>query len=119
MYELGLALEVQQLLLKDILFSDNHFEETYERTRNKNEATVIRDISLLIAPSAEVLAIRGNQHCRLLIGSVNEGWNKSITLTKPRPQPDYSVRFRREAFTETLFQKLCTIASVLVAIFRV
>lgn len=43
---------------------------------------------------------------RLLIESVNEGWNNSIPLTKPRPQPDYSVGFRREAFTNVQLQKL-------------
>ncbi|KAJ9493602.1 hypothetical protein H2202_010918 [Exophiala xenobiotica] len=96
----------QQTVPQDTMFSDDHFEETCEAIRNKNEARVIRDISLLIVPSAEVLAIRGSRHCRLLIESVNEGWNNSIPLTKPRPQPDYSVGFRREAFTETQLQKL-------------
>ncbi|KAK5311903.1 hypothetical protein LTR93_011543 [Exophiala xenobiotica] len=99
-------LDAQQTMPQDTMFSDNHFEDTCEAIRNKSEARVIRDISLLIVPSAEVLAIRGSQHCRLLIESVNEGWNNSIPLTKPRPQPDYSVGFRREAFTETQLQKL-------------
>ena len=99
-------LDAQQTVPQDTMFSDDHFEETCEAIRNKNEARVIRDISLLIVPSAEVLAIRGSRHCRLLIESVNEGWNNSIPLTKPRPQPDYSVGFRREAFTETQLQKL-------------
>jgi len=99
-------LDAQPTVPQDTMFSDEYFEETCEAIRNKNEARVIRDISLLIVASAEVLAIRGNQHCRLLIESVNEGWNNSIPLTKPRPQPDYSVGFRREAFTETQLQKL-------------
>jgi hypothetical protein len=99
-------LDAQQTIPGDTMFSDHHFEETCEAIRNKNEARVIRDISLLIVPSAEILAIRGSQECRLLIESVNEGWNNSIPLTKTRPQPDYSVGFRREAFTETQLQKL-------------
>ncbi len=99
-------LDTQQTILQDTMFSDDHFEDTCEAMRNKNEARVIRDISLLLVPSAEVLAIRGNEHCRLLIESVNEGWNNAIPLTKPRPQPNYSVGFRREAFTETQHQKL-------------
>ncbi|KAK5561981.1 hypothetical protein LTR43_012424, partial [Exophiala xenobiotica] len=99
-------LDTEQAVPQDTMFSDEYFEETCEAIRNKNEARVIRDISLLIVASAEVLAIRGNQHCRLLIESVNEGWNNSIPLTKPLPQPDYSVGFRREAFTETQLQKL-------------
>lgn len=31
--------------------------------------------------------------------STNEGWDNSIPITSPRPQPDYSVGFRNEAFT--------------------
>jgi hypothetical protein len=41
-----------------------------------------------------------------LIESTNEGWNNSIPLTKTRPQPDYSVGFRREAFTEDQLKRL-------------
>lgn len=46
--------------------------------RNKNEARVVQDISPLIVPLAEVLAIRGAKHLKILIESVNEGWNNSI-----------------------------------------
>jgi hypothetical protein len=60
----------------------------------------------MIVPSAESLAIRGDRHLRCLIESVNEGWNNSIPLTKPRPQQDYAVRFRREAFTNEQLGKL-------------
>ena len=66
-------LDAQPTVPQDTMFSDEYFEETCEAIRNKNEARVIRDISLLIVPSAEVFAIRGNQHYRLLIKSVNEG----------------------------------------------
>jgi len=74
--------------------------------RNKNEARVVRDISLLIVPPAEVLAIRGAKHLKILIESVNKGWNNSIPITKTRPQPDYSVAFRREAFTEDQLKRI-------------
>lgn len=42
----------------------------------------------------------------LLIDSVNEGWNNSIPVTRTRPQPDYSVGFRRSAFTDDQLKKL-------------
>ena len=84
-------LERQQSVPRDTMFCDNLFEETCEALRDRNEARVIRDISLLIVPSAESLAIRGDKHLRCLIESVNEGWNNSIPLTKTRPQPDYAV----------------------------
>jgi hypothetical protein len=41
-----------------------------------------------------------------LIESVNEGWDNSIALTKPRPQPDYAVGFKRTAFTEDQLKKI-------------
>lgn len=87
-------------------FAMIYSKKTCELIRNRNEARVIRDISLLIVPSAESLAIRGDKHLRCLIESVNEGWNNSIPLTKTRPQPDYAVGFRREAFTEEQLGKL-------------
>jgi hypothetical protein len=72
----------------------------------QNEARVVRDISPLIAPSAEILAIRGAKHLKILIESTNEGWSNSISITPTRPQPDYSVGFRRTAFTEDQLKKL-------------
>ncbi|EXJ79029.1 hypothetical protein A1O3_08530 [Capronia epimyces CBS 606.96] len=99
-------LETQQSVPGDTMFHDDLFEETCEAIRNRNEARVIRDISLLVVPSTESLAIRGDKHLRCLIESVNEGWNNSIPLTGTRPQPDYAVGFRREAFTEEQLAKL-------------
>ncbi|KAL9027219.1 MAG: hypothetical protein Q9196_004232 [Gyalolechia fulgens] len=99
-------LETQQSVPGDTLFRDDLFEETCEALRNRNEARVIRDITLLIVPSAESLAIRGDKHLRCLIESVNEEWNNSIPITTTRPQPDYAVGFRREAFNEEQLGKL-------------
>jgi hypothetical protein len=99
-------LETEQTFPDDSLFRDDLFEETCEMVRNKNEARVVRDISPLIVPSAEILAIRGAKHLKILIESVNEGWNNSISITKTRPQPDYSVAFRRKAFTEDQLKRI-------------
>lgn len=87
-------------------FSDNVFKSTYWRIQNRNEAKVIQDITRLIVPSAEELTDFGAEHLECLVESVNEGWNNSIPLTKTRPQPDYSVGFKRMAFTEDQFDKL-------------
>ncbi|OWP06250.1 hypothetical protein B2J93_2488 [Marssonina coronariae] len=38
--------------------------------------------------------------------TVNEAWDNSIALTKPCPQPDYAVGFKRTAFTEDQLQKI-------------
>ncbi|EKG09502.1 hypothetical protein MPH_13462 [Macrophomina phaseolina MS6] len=92
-------LESEQSVPEDTLFSDDIFEETCEIIRKRNEARLIRDIALLIVPSAEIHTIRRPRHLRILVETVNEGWNNSIPVTPPRPQPDYSVGFRREAFS--------------------
>ncbi|KAH8725951.1 hypothetical protein GQ44DRAFT_795174 [Phaeosphaeriaceae sp. PMI808] len=99
-------LQTKQTFPDDSLFHDDLFEETCEMVRNKNEAKVVRDISPLIVPSVEILAVRGAKHLKILIESVNEGWNNSIPITKTRPQPDYSVAFRRGAFTEEQLKRI-------------
>ena len=99
-------LEKAQPVPKDSLFREDLFNSTFRKIRNRNETRVIRDISLLIVPSAEIFATYGATALDCLIESTNEGWNNSIPVTKTRPQPDYSVGFRREAFTETQLQKL-------------
>lgn len=38
--------------------------------------------------------------------SVNEGWNNSIPATSIRPQPDFSVGFRRSVFSDDQLDKL-------------
>ncbi|KAL2131237.1 hypothetical protein VTI74DRAFT_5388 [Chaetomium olivicolor] len=90
----------------DTLFRDDVFETTCQKIHNKHEARVIEDISRLIVSSAESLATFGAKHLDILTESVNEGWNNSIPLTSTRPQPDYSVGFKRDAFTEDQLAKL-------------
>ncbi|KIW36769.1 uncharacterized protein PV06_11058 [Exophiala oligosperma] len=99
-------LEKAQPVPKDSLFREDLFNSTFRKIRNRNDTRVIRDISQLIVPSAETFATYGATALDCLIESTNEGWNNSIPVTKTRPQPDYSVGFRREAFTETQLQKL-------------
>lgn len=99
-------LESTQTLPKDSLFDDEFFEDVCEMVRSKNEARVVRDITPLIAPSAETLVLRGAKHLKILIEGVNEGWNNSIAITKTRPQPDFSVAFKREAFTEDQLKRI-------------
>ena len=91
---------------RDSLFRDDLFESTMRKMRTRNETRVIRDVSLLIVPSAEISATYGADSLDCLIESVNEGWNDSIPVTKTRPQPDYAVGFRREAFTEDQLRRL-------------
>lgn len=48
----------------------------------------------------------GARHLKPLNESANEGWNSAISFYGPRPQPDYSVGFRRSAFTNNQLAKL-------------
>ncbi|KAL8310390.1 hypothetical protein RB597_010305 [Gaeumannomyces tritici] len=113
--ELGIT-DTSKILVRDLLdgeqpfpagtqFDDDIFLAACQNLENKNEARVIQDISRLIVPSAESLALRDKSH-KHLIESVNEGWNNSMPLTGTRPQPDYSVGFQREAFTDDQLAKL-------------
>ncbi|MCJ1430047.1 hypothetical protein MMC29_007962 [Sticta canariensis] len=99
-------LDAEQTAPHDSLFSDDLFEKTCQKIRNRNEAKIIQDISRLIVPSVEALATYGSEHADILIESVNEGWNNSMPVTGTRPQPDYSVGFRREALTKEQLDKL-------------
>ncbi|KAB5572275.1 hypothetical protein GE09DRAFT_1098838 [Coniochaeta sp. 2T2.1] len=100
-----ILLDSEQPAPKESLFDDDVFESVCDNVENKNEARVIQDISRLIVPSVEQYALHA-KHLKHLTESVNEGWNNSIPLTGTRPQPDYSVGFRREAFTEDQLAKL-------------
>ena len=99
-------LESAQDVPKDSLFRDDLFEKTCRKIQDRNEARVIQDISRLIVPSAETLATYGATDLDHLIEGVNEGWTGSIPVQGPRPQPDYSVGFRRSAFTDEQLNKL-------------
>lgn len=99
-------LQSEQTVPQDSLFRDDLFEETCQKIETRNEAMVIRDIGLLIVPSAQALAIYGATHLKPLYECVNEGWNTAISYHGTRPQPDYSVGFGRSAFTEKQLKKL-------------
>ncbi|KAI9874229.1 MAG: hypothetical protein M1830_010044 [Pleopsidium flavum] len=89
-----------------IFCDDQTFDEACRKLRGKNEARIIQDIARLLVPSAETLATRGDKRFNVLAESVNEGWNNSIPVTNPRPQPDYSAGFGRSAFSNSHFSKL-------------
>jgi len=98
-------LETEQKVPNDSLFDDDIFDKTCDMIDGRNEAKVIQDIARLLVPSAQALAIRSAK-LECLIESVNEGWNNSVPLTRTRPQPDYTVGFKRTVFTEDQLNKL-------------
>jgi hypothetical protein len=101
-----IMLSAEQVTPTDSLFRDDLFEATCRSVEDRNESRILRDITPLVVPAAEILAIYGATELKCLVESMNEGWNNSDPLTIPRPQPDYSVGFRREAFTKEQLERL-------------
>ncbi|KAL8971905.1 MAG: hypothetical protein Q9197_003032 [Variospora fuerteventurae] len=99
-------LTTDQMVPQDSLFRDDLFTTTCSKLEDRNEAMIIQKISRLIVPSAEDLATYGARNLDHLIESFNEGWLASIPVEGPRPQPDYSLGFRRSAFTDEQLKKL-------------
>lgn len=98
-------LEAAQEVPKDSLFDDDIFSHTCDIIDGRNGAKVAQDISRLLVPSAQALAGRSTE-LECLVESVYEGWSNSIPLSGTRPQPDYSVGFKREAFSAEQLEKL-------------
>lgn len=96
----------EQTVPEGSLFGGDLFGATCDKVQDRNEARVIRSITPHIVPSAEDLETYGATHLEHLIEGVNEGWTASIPVEGPRPQPDYSVGFRRSAFTKDQLKKL-------------
>lgn len=107
-----------QLTPENTLFSDdNLFQKTCRRLIGENESKVLLGISELIVPSAEVLTDQGAQHLSIIRESTNACWKLSITFINspstsvgsgsgPRPQPDSTKAFNRNAFNKEQLRKL-------------
>ena len=85
-------LDSKQDFPADSLFRDDLFRKTSRNLEDRNESRAIQDIARLIVPSAETLATFGVNHLEILTENVNEGWNESIPLVGPCPQPSDSSR---------------------------
>lgn len=114
---LQMLLQAPQSVPEHTLFSDNElFKKTVSRIRGENKTKVVRDIAQLIVPSAEILADRGGaDHLKILRETTNACWvssytfiNLSSSLSGPRPQPDFGLGFKRDAFSRNQLQKLQT-----------
>ena len=99
-------LTLKQAVPMDSLFRDDLFEKTCRKIEDRNESRVIQDIGRLIVPSAENLATYGATNLDYLTEGVNETWTGNIAVEGPLPKPDYSVGFRRSAFSDKRLEKL-------------
>ncbi|KAF2790773.1 hypothetical protein K505DRAFT_351755 [Melanomma pulvis-pyrius CBS 109.77] len=95
---------------KGTLFDDHVFDKACQNVQDKNEPRIILDFARLLAPSPESLAAFGATDLDILVESVNAGWNNSIPITSPRPQPDFAVGFRETVFSD---DQLCKIQPLL------
>ncbi|KAL9084083.1 MAG: hypothetical protein Q9165_008220 [Trypethelium subeluteriae] len=113
----GITKQSEELLAKllktprkppeNTLFSDDIlFKKTCKSLRGENETKVILRVAELIFPSAEVLADRGAKHLEILRETTNAGWINAIPFFGPRPQPDFGLGFKREAFNREQLQRL-------------
>lgn len=101
-----LLLEERQEIPQDTLFRDDLFDETCESVQGKNKAMIVRDITPLICPSAQVFRIRGAKNPNHIFESINERWSSMAEFEGSLPQPDYSVGCGRSAFTQEQLNRL-------------
>lgn len=100
-------LDTKQETPRESLFDDDIFEGICLRAQDRNEARIIRDLTPLLVPSAEILNARGALHLAHVVESVDESWSKCIPMINgPCPKPDFSVGLRSSAFTAAQREKL-------------
>ena len=88
------------------LFENNLFWKVLNGVRRRNEPRVVRDISPLLVPSAELLFMRGFSELKDLTEEIQADWTKCVPLAGPLPRPDFTVGFQSSAFTNDEIEKL-------------
>ncbi|USP78430.1 hypothetical protein yc1106_05704 [Curvularia clavata] len=91
---------------KNTLFDIDIFPVVLQMLRLGNEARIIRDITMLLVPSAEILTIRRPREERIFVETTDELWTDMIPILHPRPRPLYGVGFRKKAFSEDQIKRL-------------
>lgn len=105
-YAYQCLLEQNPVLPKDTWFNDDVFGLTCQRISTHSEAGIIQTIAELIVPSAEGAISKQHLTFPNLIESFNEGWDNSIPLHKPRPQPDHAVGYPKKSFSKDQMNRL-------------
>ena len=88
------------------LFQRERLLKVLDRVRFRNEAGVVRDITPVIVPSAELLHIDGHQGLACVTESMNAKWDNIATLCGPMPKPDFVAGISPSAFTADQREKL-------------
>ena len=112
----GLAEESEMILARlrstdvrtpsDTIFRSDFATRLQTMLSGRNRLRVMRDVTPLLVPSAELTALFGDEDLDCLIEAVGESWSNSIPLVGAPPQPDYSIGFARNTFSESQLKKL-------------
>ncbi|KAL8634895.1 MAG: hypothetical protein Q9228_007557, partial [Teloschistes exilis] len=93
-------INTEQEVPDDSLFNEDLFEDFCQWIADRNEARIVRDLTPLLIPSAELMNLRGASHLRHVIEAIDESWSKIIPMINgPCPKPDLSVGLQISAFT--------------------
>ncbi|OAX79687.1 hypothetical protein ACJ72_05991 [Emergomyces africanus] len=65
---------------RDTVFDDSTFSSVFSKLRSKNKAGVVRIMSELIVPSADIAVCRGLVGFKHLVVSIDETWDSSISF---------------------------------------
>ncbi|KAF4547338.1 Hypothetical protein D9617_46g064380 [Elsinoe fawcettii] len=77
------------------------------RVRLCNEARVVRDVTPLLVPSPELLALDGHTELDHICEALNAEWQHCTTLCGPRPKPDFAAGIAATAFDTEEIRSLC------------
>ena len=94
------------MLPQGSLFEDGKFSKVLRRVQVRNEARVVRDVTPLLVPSAELLDLDNYPGLENVAEEMQAEWTKCATLCGPRPKPDFAVGISSSAFTTDEKQKL-------------
>ncbi|KXL45095.1 hypothetical protein M433DRAFT_134797 [Acidomyces richmondensis BFW] len=75
------------------------FAKVLDRVRYRNEARIVRDVTPVLVPSAELLHIDGFPGLEHATEAVDALWEGIATLCGPTPKPDLVIGISPSAFT--------------------
>ena len=88
------------------LFQKDRLLKVLDQVQFRNEARVVRDITPIVVPSAELLFISDQPGLEHITEAMNAEWVQCDTLCGPRPKPDFVAGISPSAFTREEKEKL-------------
>ena len=88
------------------LFQRDKLLKVLDQVQFRNEARVVRDITPIVVPSAELLFISDQPGLEHITEAMNAEWVQCDTLCGPRPKPDFVAGISPSAFSKEDKEKL-------------